>query len=79
MEKVKEKTVKPSKNRALNLQLGVGLDMIGSRTSVRADKQTELEVTGVGVVMTSHKSKRKVLVPFANLRGVELPYETDEE
>jgi hypothetical protein len=53
------------------VQLYAGLDLIGSKQTVNS-KDAELEVTPVGVKMTSKKTKREILLPWSNIKGVEL-------
>ena len=55
-----------------------GLDMIGSKTTV-SNKDAELEVTSLGLKMKSKKTKRNVLIPWGNLRGVELLPNANED
>lgn len=72
---VKEEPPPPPKsNKALAriVQLGIGVDLLGSRTSIQATRGNELEITPLGVVATSGKNQRRVLIPWANIRGVEL-------
>lgn len=51
--------------------MAIGLDLIGSKTSL-SDKRAELEVTPLGVKMTSKENGRVVLIPWTNIKGVEL-------
>ena len=66
-----DKTTKPEKILAKTVHLGLGLDLIGSKTSV-SNKEAELEITPFGVKMTSKKTGRVILLPFANVKGCEL-------
>lgn len=53
------------------MHMHAGLDLIGSKTSHdhRASDIYELEH---GLLLVSKKNKRKILVPFTNIRGYEL-------
>lgn len=67
-----------SKVLAKTVQLGVGIDALGSTLSLssvrtgKTGKKSELEVTPLGVRAVSGSTGRVVLVPFANIRGIEL-------
>lgn len=54
------------------IHLGVGVDLLGSKTSLSTQRGNELEVTPLGVIASSAKTGRKVLIPWANIRGCEL-------
>lgn len=53
------------------VQLGVGLDLIGSKSTV-SNRDAILEVISLGVKMISKKTKREVLLPWSNIKGCEL-------
>lgn len=53
------------------LQLYAGLDLVGSKMSMN-NRDAELEVTPIGMKVTSIKTKRIILIPWANIKGVEL-------
>jgi hypothetical protein len=53
------------------VQLGLGLDLIGSKMSV-SSKNATLEISDIGIFMTSRKTKERVLLPWANVKGVKL-------
>lgn len=59
-----------AKPMAKSVELGIGLTMLGNRTTLNANTE-ELEVTALGIRATG-KTKRVVLIPWANIRGVEL-------
>jgi hypothetical protein len=69
-----------AKNKVLAkvVQLYAGLDLIGSKQSV-THKDAEMEVTPVGLKMTSKKSNKIILLPWANIKGLELLPDTDTE
>lgn len=52
--------------------MAIGIDLIGSKTSMAASKTVELEATPVGIKMYSHGSKRTIVIPYANVKGFEL-------
>ena len=54
------------------VQLGLGIDMLGSVLSLQSKRGNELEVTPIGIKAYSEKSKRTILIPWANIRGCEL-------
>lgn len=58
------------------VHLYTGLDLIGSKTSINAS-QGEVEVTPIGIKVTSKKTSRIVLIPWANVKGCELMPEDD--
>ena len=53
------------------VHLYAGLDLIGSQSTVN-HKNARLEVTPIGVKMTSKKTNRIVLLPWSNIKGCEL-------
>lgn len=54
------------------IQLIHGVDLLGSRMSLSSKRGHELEVTPFGVQAQSINSKRTVLIPWNNIRGVEM-------
>lgn len=65
------KPTPPSRVYAKVVHLYAGLDLIGSKTSVTV-RDSELEITPVGIRMTSKKTGRIVLLPWSNIKGCEL-------
>lgn len=53
------------------VQLYAGLDLIGSKSSV-SYKEADMEVTPEGILMISKKTKKRILLPFSNIKGAEL-------
>lgn len=53
------------------VQFYAGLDLMGSKMSSN-QRDAELEVTPIGVKITSKKTKRLILIPWSNIKGVEL-------
>lgn len=69
---------RPVKVLAKVVHLYAGLDLIGSKTTV-SNRDAEIEVTPVGMKMTSKKTKRIILLPWANVKGAELLPAAGEE
>lgn len=53
------------------LHMHQGLDLIGAKTSVSA-RLGEIEATPLGAKVTSKKTGRVILIPWANVKGCEL-------
>lgn len=53
------------------ISLYSGVEMLGSNMTIHHKKAT-LELTPVGVLAKSTKTGRTVLIPFANLKAIEL-------
>lgn len=66
------KKAEPGKILAKTVQLGLGLDLLGSTLSLNHRRGNELEVTPIGIKATSAKNGRVVIIPWANIKGVEL-------
>jgi hypothetical protein len=68
-----EKNEKPAqnKNAVKVVQLIVGLDLIGSKVSMNF-RESEMEAMPFGVIATSKKNGRRILIPWANIKGCEL-------
>lgn len=65
-----------SKNpKLLVVHLGIGLDLIGSKTSLHNNKY-DIEATQIGVLAKSRTSGRSILIPWTNIKGAELMPET---
>jgi len=62
---------KPSKVYAKTVHLYAGLDLIGSKSTI-GSRDAEIEVTPIGMKVTSKKTKRCILIPYANVKGAEL-------
>lgn len=63
--------------KAKSLQLGTGTDLLAAKTSLKASDGNDLILTDAGVVAVSHKTKRMVHLYPANIKGIELYYDTD--
>lgn len=61
--------------RVVAFQLGMPSDLLGSTVTFAYKKDTVLEATALGVMMWSRKSKRKILVPWANIRATEFVWD----
>ena len=61
-----------TKMLAKNVNFQVGVTSLGSKLSLQASKNNELEVTAYGVKATSHTTGRVVLIPYSNITGIEL-------
>ncbi len=70
---------RPPKLYAQTVHLGLGVDLLGSKTSLSAKRGSTLEITPLGIKARSQKSKRVVLIPWANIKGVELDKENENE
>lgn len=54
------------------VHLAVGVDLLGSKTSLVSNRGNTLEVTQLGIVATSSKNGRKILIPYPNVKALEL-------
>jgi hypothetical protein len=54
------------------MHMHIGVDLIGSKTSLAASKHLVLTLTDLGVHANSSVSGRKILIPFSNIKGIEL-------
>lgn len=62
----------PKRIMAKNVNFHIGVTSLGSKLSLQATKNNELEVTVYGVKATSKTTGRTVLIPFSNITGIEL-------
>jgi hypothetical protein len=62
---------RPQKIYAKVLHMYAGLDLIGSKTTV-SHREAEIEVTSIGCRIRSKKTKRTLIIPYSNIKGVEL-------
>lgn len=60
------------KYKIKSLQFNVGTDLLGSAISMPIRKGMKAELVDSGVVLTSGNTGRIVLVPFSNIKGIEL-------
>ena len=68
----------PKKILGKVVHLYSGVDLMGSKTSI-GEREAELNIVPYGVIITSKKSKRVILIPFSNIKGVELAPNQDSE
>lgn len=54
-----------------DMHLHAGLDLIGAKTSMN-HRVAEMEATPLGIMVVSKKTKRRILVPWTNIKGCEL-------
>jgi hypothetical protein len=52
--------------------LAIGIDLLGSATSLSTGRGRTLEVTPIGIKAHSEKSGRTVVIPYSNIKGFEL-------
>lgn len=57
---------------AKSVQLGISADLLGSKMSLNSNMGNELIVDSLGILAISRKNGREVLVPWSNIRAVEL-------
>lgn len=69
----------PKKVLASKFQMVVGVDLIGSKMSMAASKNIQLEVTPIGIVAISKGSGRTILIPWTNIKGCELYTNSEDE
>ena len=69
---------KSSKILAKTTHLYAGLELIGSKTSIHS-REAEMEIVPFGIKVTSKKTKRVILLPWANVKGCELLPEMDAQ
>lgn len=65
-------------NKVKAFQMAIGCDLIGSKMSMASSKNLSLELTTVGVKAYSQGSNRTIIIPFANVKGIEMFPETNE-
>lgn len=53
------------------VHLSEGVDLMRGIKSIHA-KDSILEVTNYGIIATSKKNKRVIIIPWANIKGAEL-------
>lgn len=67
------------KNTVKLMQMAIGVDLIGSKMSMATRPGVHIEATAVGLKMRSKTSKRVVLIPYANCKGLELYWDEEED
>lgn len=66
---------KDGKVFAKNVNFVNGVNQLGSRLSLQANRHNTLEVTAIGVKATSTSTERSLLIPWNNISGIELYYD----
>ena len=61
----------PKKVLVKTVHLYSALELMGAKTSVQSSG-SEMEVTPLGLKVTSRKNGRVILVPWSNIKGCEL-------
>lgn len=59
-------------NKVKAFQMAIGCDLIGSKMSMAASRTLELELLPVGVKAYSKNSGRVIVIPFGNIKGIEM-------
>lgn len=59
--------------------LGLGTHLLGMNTSLKTLQGSTIEMTPMGLLVTSPVSKRKVFVPYANVKAIEIPYASEPD
>jgi hypothetical protein len=70
---------KPKNRKVKSINVHSQSDLMGNLQRITDGKLFTLELTAVGVIITSRKSQRIILVPFGNLDAVELYPEVEED
>lgn len=77
---VNDKTIETKKKvLAKIVQMGIGVDLLGAKLSLDGRKTGDLHLTRIGIVAVSNKAKRVVIIPWANIRGVEAHFSDLEQ
>jgi hypothetical protein len=63
---------------AKTVHMHLGCPALGGKMSLQAGKENTLEVTPFGIIATSKKTRRTVLLPYSNIIDSELIYEAEE-
>lgn len=72
MAKETKEVTKTQKTLVKLVHMAIGCDLIGAKTSMAASNNVTLELTSLGVVAFSKKTNRTYMVPFSNIKGLEL-------
>lgn len=62
---------KATKELVKVMHLYAGLELIGSKSTISM-READMWVVPMGVKMISRKTKRRILVPWSNIKGAEL-------
>lgn len=69
--KAKEEAVPKTAPDVKIIHMYAGLDLIGSKTSVDC-KRADIYELAHGLLVVSKENKRKVVIPYNNIKGYEL-------
>lgn len=58
--------------KVFRFHMAIGVDLIGSKTSMQASKTVDLWETDRGIEMYSKTSNRTLVIPYSNVKGYEL-------
>ncbi len=64
--------VPKSGTRVKSVHLAIGVDLLGSKTSLQSGRNATLEATAIGIKAYSKNSNRIVVIPYSNVKGFEL-------
>lgn len=56
-------------------QMGLPCDLLGSKFSFSASRNMSMEATPLGIIMRSAGSKRKIMVPWTNVKAAEFAWD----
>lgn len=65
--------------RVKSFQMAIGADLIASKMSMAESKNVTLEAMSIGIKMKSLKSRRIIVIPYTNVKAMELFWEDDGE
>lgn len=68
---------KPARVPVVKFQMGLPSDILGSQVTFSNGAKTSLEATALGIVMRSKGNRRKVLVPWANVKAAEFSWDVE--
>lgn len=64
--------VKPGAILVKACHMAIGVDLLGSKTSLSTNRTTTLEMTPIGIKAHSSNSNRTIVIPYSNVKGFEL-------
>lgn len=68
-------STKPQKVVVNKFQMGLPCDLLGSKFSFSQSRNLSMEATPLGIIMRSKESKRKIMVPWANVKAAEFQWD----
>ncbi len=66
---------KPQRVVVNKFQMGLPCDLLGSKFSFSASRNLSMEATPLGIIMRSKESRRKIMVPWANVKAAEFAWD----